>query len=71
MCASTWMDWNCINDTFKEHMFWPLSRDSVMSFGDHGEHHRLHHFKPQQQQIYSLYIREGELHGEQHAKCLF
>jgi hypothetical protein len=65
------MDWKGINDTIEVGTFWTLSRDAVTSFGDHGEHHRLHRFKPQQQQIYSLYIREGELHGERHAKCHF
>jgi hypothetical protein len=71
MYASTWKDWKGINHTFKEHTFCTRSRNAVMTLGDHGEQHRLHQITPQQQQIYSLYIKEGELHGERHAKRLF
>ena len=58
-------------DTFKEHTFWPLSQNAVTSFGDHGKQHTLHQITPEQQQIYSLSFRKGELHGKQHVYCPF
>jgi hypothetical protein len=63
---STWMDWKGVIDSIKVCTFWTLSRDAVMSFGDHGKQHGLHHFTLQQLRVYSLSFREGELHGEQH-----
>jgi hypothetical protein len=66
MYASTWKDWKGINDTFKEHMFWPLSRNAVTSFGDHGKQNILHQNTPQQQRVYSLSCKGLVLHEEGH-----
>jgi hypothetical protein len=71
MCFSMWMDWKGINDTIEVGTFWQLSRRHIEHLLVHGEHHRQHQIALQHQQIYSLAFREGELHGERHAKCLF
>jgi hypothetical protein len=64
MLASTWMHWKGIIDTFKEHRFWPLSRNAVtdlVTMDNNQDCTKLHRSS---KMIYSSYIGEGELNVE-------